>query len=260
MPPKRKAAAGTKPTAPPAARRQKTAAAAAAAAEPAVEETTTVEVYGFDKEWLKPLYEMYGKRELTDVVLSVGETFRGVHRVVLATVSPVLRKMFSSGMAESSSKQVELQDVSELALPALVEFAYTGKLELKGSTVVAIIQAANRLQMEAVERAAVEYLVERLDGGNVLDAMALGAHFEVGALGRDLRDKSRAWLNANFGLVSAEPSFLALPVAEVALFVESDDLASPEEEVFGAVMAWVKEDHVSRKGGLDRLLPRSGSR
>ena len=27
--------------------------------------------------------------------------------------------------------------------PALVEFAYTGKLELKGSTVVAIIRAAN---------------------------------------------------------------------------------------------------------------------
>ena len=154
MPPKRKAAAGTKRTSQPT-RRQKTA-AAAAAVEPAVEETTTVEVYNFDKEWLKPLYEMYGKRELTDVVLSVGETFRGVHRVVLATVSPVLRKMFSSGMAESSSKQVELQDVSELALPALVEFAYTGKLELKGSTVVAIIQAANRLQMEAVERVAVE--------------------------------------------------------------------------------------------------------
>jgi hypothetical protein len=37
--------------------------------------------------------------------------------------------------------------------------------------------------------------------------------------------------------------------------VESDDLASPEEEVFAAVMAWVKEDHGSRKGELDRLLP-----
>ena len=122
-----------------AARRQKTATAAAAAAEPAVDETTVVEVHGFDKEWLKPLYEMYGKRELTDVVLSVGETLRGVHREVVATVSPVLRKMFSAGMVESNSTQVELHDVSEPALAALIEFAYTGKIELKGSTVVAII-------------------------------------------------------------------------------------------------------------------------
>jgi hypothetical protein len=85
--------------------------------------------------------------------------------------------------------------------------------------------------------------------------MALGAHLEAGALGRELRDKSRAWLNANFGLVGAEPSFLALPVGEVACCVESDDLASPEEDVFAAVMAWVKEDEAGRKGELGRLLP-----
>ena len=89
---------------------------------------------------------------------------------------------------------------------------------------VAIIQAANRLQMEAVERAAVDFLVAGLDAGNVLDAMALGAHLAAGKIGRDLREKSRAWLNKNFGLVAAEPSFLQLPVAEVASCVDLDDL------------------------------------
>ena len=74
------------------------------------------------------------------------------------------------------------------------------------------------MQMEVVKRAAVEYLVERLDAGNVLDAMALGAHLEAGLLGRELRDKSHAWLNVNLGLVGAELSFLGLPVAEVAWF------------------------------------------
>jgi hypothetical protein len=227
---------------------------AAATAAPA-EETTTVEVYGFDKEWLKPLYEMYGKRELTDVVLKVGDTCRAVHRVVVSTVSPVLRKMFSSGMAESKSSVIELQDVGELALPALVEFAYTGKLELKGSTVVAIIQAANRLQMEAMERAAVDFLVAGLDAGNVLDAMALGAHLSAGKVGRDLREKSKAWLSKNFGLVAAEPSFLQLPAAEVASCVESDDLEVKEEEVLAVVLAWVKDDEMNRQAELGRLLP-----
>jgi hypothetical protein len=260
MPPKRKAAPSAKrPTASaagtgaPASRRQKMVLAAATAA-PA-EETTTVEVYGFDKDWLNPLYEMYGKRELTDVVLRVGETCRAVHRVVVATVSPVLRKMFSSGMAESKSSVIELQDVGELALSALVEFAYTGKIALKGSTVVAIIQAANRLQIEAVERAAVDFLVAGLDAGNVLDAMALGAHLAAGKIGRDLQEKSRAWLNKNFGLMAAEPSFLQLPVAEVAAFVESDGLEVQEEEVLAAVLDWVREDEVGRKGELGRLLP-----
>jgi kelch repeat/BTB domain-containing protein 6/7 len=66
-----------------------------------------------------------------------------VHRVVVASVSPVLRKMFSAGMVESQSAVIELRDVSELAFPLLVEYAYTGRLVLSGSTVVAIIQAAN---------------------------------------------------------------------------------------------------------------------
>ena len=37
--------------------------------------------------------------------------------------------------------------------------------------------------------------------------------------------------------------------------VESDDLATPEENVFAAMMAWVKEDEAARTAELGRLLP-----
>jgi hypothetical protein len=251
MPPKRKTAAGARRSVP-AARRQKTA--AAAAAEPA-EESTTVEVYGFHKDWLAPLYEMYTKRELYDTVLIVGDQSVAAHRVVLATVSPYLRKMFGSGMAESKSKEVQLEGVPWVALQAIVDFSYTGKIVLAGSTVVAIIRTANLLQVTAVEQAAVDFLAERLDAGNVLDAMALGIHLSAGEIGRELRDRSRGWLNKNFGLAAAEPSFLALPSAEVVELVDSDDLEAEEESVFEFVMNWVKEDEAVRKLELDRLLP-----
>ena len=36
--------------------------------------------------------------------------------------------------------------------------------------------------------------------------------------------------------------------------MESDYLETPEEDIFGAVMAWVKEDEMGRKGELERLL------
>jgi kelch-like protein 24/35 len=62
-------------------------------------------------------------------------------------------------------------------------------------------------------------------------------------------------LDNNFGLVAAEPSFLELPVSEVASFVASDDLEASEEVVFEAVLAWVKGDEATRKTELDRLLP-----
>ena len=81
---------------------------------------------------------------------------------------------------------------------------------------VAVIQAANLLQVVAVERAAVDFLVERMDAGNVLSAMALGVHLSAGEIGRELQEKTKVWLYENFGLMAAEPSYLALPLAEVA--------------------------------------------
>ena len=95
----------------------------------------------------------------------------------------------------------------------------------------------------------------RLDAGNVLDAMALGQHLQAGAIGRELRDKSRAWLDTNFPLVSKEPSFLQLPASEVAALVGPDELEAKEEDVFGGVLGWVKEDEAGRKAELTQLLP-----
>ena len=89
---------------------------------------------------------MYTKRELYDVVLTVGDQSLFVHKVVLAMASKMWRAEFGrNGMAESKSKEVELEDVSFAALKAIVDFAYTGEIVLSGSSVVAIIQAANRL-------------------------------------------------------------------------------------------------------------------
>jgi hypothetical protein len=85
--------------------------------------------------------------------------------------------------------------------------------------------------------------------------MALGQHLQAGAIGRELRDKSRAWLDTNFPLVAKEPSFLQLPASEVAALVGPDELEAKEEDVFGGVLGWVKEDEAGRKAELTQLLP-----
>jgi hypothetical protein len=84
----------------------------------------------------------------------------------------------------------------------------------------------------------VDFLVERLDAGNVLSAMALGEHLSAGEVGLDLQDKSCAWLTKHFWLVAAEPPFLQLRAAELAGLLESDDLEGYrlEEDVFAAVV------------------------
>ena len=233
MPPKHKASVATKA---PAARRPK-----AAAADLAEEETKIFEVPGSRQDSAG-----LGR---TDIRLSVGDQSLSGHKVVLAMVSGMWRAQFCSPVAESQSKEeLKLEGITFAALTAIVEFAYTGKITLSGPSALVIIQAANLLQVEAVERAAVDFLVGRLDAANVLAAIALGVHLHAGAIGRELRDKSRAWLHKNFELVAAKPSFLQLSAAEVAELVGSD-------EIFSAMMDWVKKNEVERKAELVRLLP-----
>ena len=114
MPPKRKAAAARKS---PATQRRRTAAAAAAPAE-----ATTTRIELPSQEWRAIMYDMYTKREMYDMFLTVGDQSLFCHRLVLGMASKMWRAEFGrSGMAESKAKEVELADVSFVALKAIVE-------------------------------------------------------------------------------------------------------------------------------------------
>ena len=73
-----------------------------------------------------------------------------------------------------------------------MEFSYTGKIELAGSTVVTTIMVANLLQVGAVEQATADFLAKRLEAGNVLNVMAYLSNLSAGKIGCDLRDRSRS--------------------------------------------------------------------
>ena len=120
---------------------------------------------------------------------------------------------------------------------------------------VAIIQAANLLQVTAVEAAAVEFLADRLDPRNCFTAMALGLHMSESAAGRELHDRSVAFMCESFGPVVSDPAFLAAEAEAVASLLDRDEVDAAEEKVFGAVVRWVKEDEGARVGALDQLLP-----
>ena len=85
--------------------------------------------------------------------------------------------------------------------------------------------------------------------------MGLGLHLSESAAGRELHDRSVAFMCGSFGPVVAGPSLLAAGAEAVASLVDRDEVDAAEEEVFGAVVRWVKEDEGARGGALDRLLP-----
>ena len=53
----------------------------------------------------------------------------------------------------------------------------------------------------------------------------------------------------------ADPSFAAQEAEAVASLIDRDEVDAAQEEVFGAVVRWVKADEGAQANDLDRLLP-----
>ena len=69
-------------------------------------------------------------RSLCDCVLVAETVSFHVHKSLLASVSDYFRAMFCSGMRESTNQMIELQGVSATGLKMIIDFIYSGDVEI----------------------------------------------------------------------------------------------------------------------------------
>ncbi|KAF6203513.1 hypothetical protein GE061_001844 [Apolygus lucorum] len=72
------------------------------------------------------LYQFYVKGELVDATVEVRGVHIRIHRIVLALHSPVFRAMFQSGMKETCSNHIVIDDVEPDTFHQVVHYLYTG--------------------------------------------------------------------------------------------------------------------------------------
>ncbi|KAK9409254.1 kelch-like 28 [Crotalus adamanteus] len=106
--------------------------------------------------------------ELCDVILRVGDVKIHAHKVVLASISPYFKAMFSGNLSEKENSEVEFQCIAEAALQAIVEYAYTGTVFISQDTVESLLPAANLLQIKLVLKECCTFLESQLDPGNCI--------------------------------------------------------------------------------------------
>ena len=101
----------------------------------------------------KQLRKFYSRSVLTDVILKVEDTSIPAHKVVLGAFSRYFEAMFSHGMKEASSNEVEFLDMDPKALKDIVDYMYSGSLEIDQQNAESLLSAASMLQMpEIVEK------------------------------------------------------------------------------------------------------------
>lgn len=189
-------------------------------------------------------------RELCDVVLNVGGRKIFAHRVILSACSPYFRAMFTGELEESRQTEVTIRDIDENAMDNLIDFCYTSHIVVEESNVQTLLPAACLLQLAEIQDICCEFLKRQLDPTNCLGIRAFADTHSC----RELLRIADKFTQHNFQEVMESEEFLLLPVGQLVDIICSDELnVRSEEQVFNAVMAWLKMNVADRRQHLPQV-------
>lgn len=191
------------------------------------------------------------RQQLCDVIICVGNKQIHAHRLVLASFSSYFLAMFTNGMMESLQETVTLKDVDYKTVELLVDFAYTGKLDITTDTVQSLLYASSLFQLSAIQKACSDFLQRQLHPSNCLGIRSFAnAHSCTGLL-----QASEKYIHEHFNDVVQNEEFLLLPRDDLAVLLSCEELnVDSEEDVYNALIAWARQDVEERQSFLAELL------
>ncbi|XP_032237178.2 kelch-like protein 3 [Nematostella vectensis] len=193
-----------------------------------------------------------GESGFCDVNLEVEGQVFAAHRCVLAANSQFFYTMFTSGMRDSNDSRIKLCSLTSGALSSILDFFYTREINISRDNVVDILEAASFLLLTPVKSACAQIILSALRINNCISTRRVADKYAL----EELKIKADSFIKKNFQQVRSEEEFLDLSIGELCELISSDDLnVETEEEVFEAVLKWVKHESQNRAMHLPTALP-----
>lgn len=200
---------------------------------------------------LKHLNSQRHQRILCDVVLIVdGEEFPA-HKGVLAAHSKFFLTMFTTDMLEKGETRTCVNCVSAAAMRSLLEFMYSGHLQIHLDNVIELLEASNFLFVAKVKMACCEFLESSVDLENCLTILSIADALCCDGLSRAVTK----YINQNFNELAKTEAFLKSGFDNVRKFLSSDDInVENEEQILEILVDWIKYDPERRQCCQDELV------
>jgi len=189
---------------------------------------------------------------LCDITLVTkdGKQFKA-HRNVLSAASPFFSTLFQSNMKENREGIVRFEEISGAVMEDILEFIYTGSVEITEENSKDLIAAANYLVIPGLKILSGRVLERQLSKSNCISTFYFAEMHQCD----ELITNNRKFIHANFASVAEMDEFLNLEAKEVERWISSDEISvAVEADVFNIVLKWIQQDKSERKASFEQLF------
>ncbi len=226
------------------------------ASEPLIEQSLIVHNPNFGEDALSKLNELRAQALLTDAVLCVKDEEFPCHRNVLAVSSPYFMSMFTIDLKESKTSRIAVNEVAAVTLRRVIDYAYTGRLEITTENAQEMLAAGSMFQYPAIVDACCEFLAKQLHSSNCLGIESFAQMHSCERFSCDkLAQEAQQYTLENFSYVVEHEEFLELSLERLVGYLASDLIdVRNEEVVYRAALKWIKHDLPVRQHYMYQVL------
>ena len=211
--------------------------------------TSTTETFvdkSYQNALMKRMHKQRQSDKYTDVTLQSSSVDIRCHRNVLAAASDYLNAMFQCDVEDP----VQLNMKPEI-LTAIVDYIYTGEVELTVDNVESLVKACDVLQLDTLKTACESFMLKQVEPANCVGFFQFAASYHLD----ELQQKARRMMRSEFKIVAFTDDFKKLSCTELIEIIKDDNVSvASEDVVFDAVLGWIQHDLDNRKSFMETTI------
>lgn len=139
----------------------------------------------FKLELTENLFKFKNENLFTDIYIYVEGVEFACHKVVLCAASSYFKAMFSCDLKESRLGKVYIENILPWTMKRLLDFIYTGRIEINYENVVDIFNAAVMFQLYKLIEKCTMYIQEHIDLSNCVEINLFASMHNLNQLEND---------------------------------------------------------------------------